>query len=152
MTFYYVYTDGATSNNYTDEGTGGWAYAITKDDNLVLEKSGHVERTTNNQMELFAALEACHACDLIAQGEDCFVIRSDSSYLVNCYKQQWYKNWQKNGWVNSKKEPVKNKEYWESLIPYFEDKYFTFEKVKGHTGKKDWNDYVDKLAVAAKEN
>lgn len=55
------------------------------------------------------------------------------------------------GWRNSKKEPVANRELWERLIPYFENPRFSFEKVKGHSGEKDWNDYVDRLAVEAKK-
>ena len=59
-----------------------------------------------------------------------------------------------NNWVNSKKEPVKNQEFWERLIPFFQDARFQFIKVKGHAGNKDenskWNEYVDKLAVKAR--
>ena len=78
-------------------------------------------------------------------------IRTDSAYCHNCYTQKWYKNWQKNGWKNSKKEPVANKTLWLQLIPFFENTNFIFEKVKGHTGAKDWNNEVDKLAVEARK-
>lgn len=83
--------------------------------------------------------------------EDTATIYSDSAYIINCITQKWYKKWQTNGWRNSKKEPVANRELWERLIPYFENPRFSFEKVKGHSGEKDWNDYVDRLAVEAKK-
>ena len=61
-------------------------------------------------------------------------------------------NWLKNNWLNSKKEPVKNRELWESLIPYFkQDQIFHFVKVKGHAND-EWNNYVDKMAQAAAED
>ena len=75
---------------------------------------------------------------------------------MNCYQQSWGKAWLHKNWVNSKKEPVKNKELWEKLIPYFQDARFHFIKVKGHNGDKDqhsyWNERVDELAVAARKH
>jgi ribonuclease HI len=77
------------------------------------------------------------------------VVYSDSAYVINCYKQKWYKKWQVNGWINSKKQPVANKELWEQLIPYFENPFFSFEKVAGHADNK-YNNLVDEMAVKAK--
>ena len=83
-------------------------------------------------------------------------IYSDSAYLVNCWKQNWWRGWQANGWKNSKKEPVANPDLWMGLIPFFEKapNGYDFVKVKGHAGNEtvhgQCNDDVDKLAVAAK--
>ena len=65
-------------------------------------------------------------------------------------KQKWYSKWLVNGWINSKKEPVANKNLWKSLIPFFEAENIEFVKVKGHAGNK-YNEIVDKMAVSAKE-
>ena len=110
-----------------------------------------VSNATNNICELSAVLGACAFFDAYTSKENTATIYSDSSYIINCITQKWYKKWQTNGWRNSKKEPVANRELWERLIPYFENPRFSFEKVKGHSGEKDWNDYVDKLAVEAKK-
>ena len=78
-------------------------------------------------------------------------VYSDSAYCINCYQQSWWKAWLHNNWVNSKKEPIKNKELWEKLILYFQDARFQFIKVKGHNGDY-WNERVDELAVAARKH
>ena len=77
-------------------------------------------------------------------------VYSDSAYCMNCVNNGWWKTWTNNGWKTSTKEPVKNKELWQKLIPSFENPNIVFKKVKGHNGD-EWNEYVDKLAVAAKE-
>lgn len=145
-----IYTDGATSNNGYEGAIGGWAYAIiTEDDHYPIRVShGHIEGATNNICELTAIIKACNAASEIG-GQ--FIIYSDSAYCINCYKQKWYKKWEENGWLNSKKEPVANQDLWEQLIPFFESSLYEFEKVKGHSDNF-WNEYVDKLAVKAKEN
>jgi ribonuclease HI len=79
---------------------------------------------------------------------DVINVYTDSAYLHNCYTQGWYKNWQKNGWRNSKKESVANQDLWEMLIPYFEMFEVNFHKVKGHADNM-WNNYVDELAQNA---
>ena len=78
------------------------------------------------------------------------VVRTDSAYIHNCYSQKWYIGWEKNGWKNSKKEPVKNKELWEILIQAFKNPNISFEKVKGHEDDL-WNNFCDKLAVESAE-
>ena len=101
-----------------------------------------------------AIIEGCR--NLIEKLEpfDVVLVYSDSAYCINCYNQNWFRAWQQNGWKNSKKEPVANKELWEELIEFFDDVRFKFNKVKGHNGKIDenskWNEFVDKLAVEAK--
>lgn len=149
---YSIYTDGACSNNGAKDARGGFAFVVLDDKgNHRYEYSKHVENATNNICELSAVFGACSFFDAYSPEGNMATIYSDSAYIINCITQKWYKKWQTNGWRNAKKEPVANRELWERLIPYFENPRFSFEKVKGHFGEKDWNDYVDKLAVEAKE-
>ena len=135
-----IYTDGACSGN---PGPGGWAAVLLYGDHIK-ELSGGERVTTNQKMELRAAVEA-----LKALKEPCEVIlHSDSAYLVNCFKQKWYENWQRNGWRNSNKQPVQNKELWQELIELYHFHSITWAKVKGHSGEK-WNERCDELARAA---
>lgn len=147
---YEVYTDGATSGNGQADAPGGWAYVILKDGRLISQNSGGEKGTTNQRMELTAALEACKEIDAM----DSFAtvkLYSDSAYLINCFKQNWWKAWRVNGWKNSKKEPVANQDLWRRLIPFFmRAPGYDFIKVKGHAGNQ-YNEMVDKMAVRAKE-
>ena len=147
---YKIYTDGATSNNKKGEGIGGYAWVIlNKNNEKIDEGSFKVVGTTNNECELMALISACQNIIALLRDIDTVEIISDSSYCVRCYKDKWWKNWEKNGWLNSKKQPVANKELWELLIPFFEDARFNFKKCKGHSGNY-WNEYVDNLAIRAK--
>ncbi|WP_206881222.1 ribonuclease HI [Alicyclobacillus mali (ex Roth et al. 2021)] len=135
-----LYTDGACSGN---PGPGGWA-AILQWKGHVKELSGGEPETTNQRMELKAVIEGLKAlkrpCDVI--------VHSDSAYVVNCFKQGWYVNWRKNGWMNSKGEPVQNRDLWEELLDAINGHRVRFEKVKGHAGVK-WNERCDELARGA---
>lgn len=153
---YLFYTDGATSNNGAPDASGGWAWVLTgardgSTHQLITYCQGHEDSTTNNRCELKAILSACWFVD---QYQDiynflCYNIVTDSAYIVNCFHDKWYKKWQQNGWRNSKKKPVANRDLWEQLIPYFEKPNFYLSKCNGHSGNK-WNEYADKLAVNAK--
>lgn len=143
----YIYTDGACSGN---PGPGGSAFIVVENEEKIYEWKMPIPEATNNICELIAIIEGCIWAKELYPLEK-ITIRTDSAYCHNCYTQKWYKNWQKNGWKNSKKEPVANKTLWLQLIPFFENTNFIFEKVKGHTGAKDWNDEVDKLAVEARK-
>lgn len=150
---YSIYTDGATSDNGYEGAQGGWAWIfLDEDKNIILKNVGHLDNTTNNICELTAVIDACyyayHKMDL-TDPNPIFTIYSDSAYIINCYKEKWYKKWQKNDWFNSKGQPVANKELWERLIPFFESSQFSFEKVAGHTNN-EWNNLVDEMAVRAK--
>jgi ribonuclease HI len=135
-----IYTDGACSGN---PGPGGWAAVLTYGSH-VKEISGGERRTTNQRMELTALLEALRClkapCDV--------TVYSDSAYLINCFRQRWYENWRRNGWVNSRGEPVQNRDLWEALLAEVERHRVRFEKVKGHAGVK-LNERCDELARAA---
>ena len=144
-----LYCDGAASNNGKENAIGGWAFVIIKNDEIVYSESGKEIGATNQMMELQAMIAGC---EYIRNHhlEECLVdIYSDSAYIINCFNQNWWCNWEKNDWKNSKKEPVANKELWELLIPSFKKINYTFNKVKGHDGDPN-NEYVDKLAVQAR--
>lgn len=135
-----IYTDGACSGN---PGPGGWAAVLNYNDK-VKEISGGERHTTNQRMELMAAHEALKCltapCDVL--------LHSDSAYLINCFRNKWYVAWRKNGWRNSKGEPVQNRDLWELLLTQTERHSVHFEKVKGHAGVQ-WNERCDELARAA---
>jgi ribonuclease HI len=131
-----VWTDGACSGN---PGPGGWAWA-TKDGR---QASGGEPATTNQRMEIRAALEAVTTLDGL------LVVVSDSTYVVNCFRDGWWRGWLSRGWVNSAKKPVANRDLWEPLVTAVRDRGdVTFRWVKGHSGDP-MNDLVDRLAVDA---
>lgn len=144
-----VYTDGSCKKlkNLT---FGGLAYIIVIDSKIVTCNSESYDSTTNQQMELLAAIKGLEAADKIRKEGDKVVIYSDSAYLINCYLQNWYYGWQHNGWTNSKGEPVANKELWMKLIPYFEKYGYSFKKVKGHSNSL-YNNMCDEMAQKAAE-
>ncbi|MBA4493419.1 ribonuclease HI [Paenactinomyces guangxiensis] len=135
-----IYTDGACSHN---PGPGGWAAVLLYGGHRK-EIFGGEKRTTNNQMEMTAVIEA-----LKALKEPCHVkIHSDSAYIVNCFQQKWYQKWQKNGWMTSTKKPVENKELWQDLLALTKKHKVEFIKVKGHSDV-ELNNRCDELARAA---
>lgn len=135
-----IYTDGACSGN---PGPGGWA-AILRYGSHVKEISGGEEHTTNQRMELQAAIEG-----LKALKEPCKVkLYSDSAYLVNAFQEDWHKTWQKNGWKNSGGKPVANRDLWEELLRLTKIHEVTFHKVKGHADDP-LNNRCDELATGA---
>jgi len=135
-----VYTDGACSGN---PGPGGWAALLLFGEHKK-ELSGGEKKTTNNRMEIQAVIEA-----LKALKEPCAVkVHSDSAYVVNCFQQGWYKSWIKNGWKNSKKQPVENQDLWKELLSLMEKHHVAYIKVKGHADN-EYNNRCDELAVAA---
>lgn len=135
-----IYTDGACSGN---PGPGGWA-AILKFGEQEKEIAGYVAQTTNNRMELTAAIESLRALKTRCEVR----IYSDSAYLVNCFRQGWLQSWKKAGWVRGKRrEPVLNVDLWKELDALMQQHEVTFVKVEGHSGHH-YNDRVDELAVA----
>jgi len=144
-----IYTDGAVSKNGSEDAIGSWAFVIvdSAQDQVINSSSARVIDTTNQRCELLAAYEALRFWERKNKSFEDTILYSDSAYLVNCWKDEWYIKWQANGWRNSKREPVANQDLWEKLIPYFKDKNLVIAKVKGHSGANDYNDIVDKLAV-----
>lgn len=135
-----IYTDGACSGN---PGPGGWG-AVLMFGEAKKEISGGERNTTNNRMELMAAIQALEALKEPVRVR----LHTDSAYLVNCFHQGWHERWQRNGWRNSKKEPVENRDLWERMLTLTKRHQVEFVKVKGHSNDK-WNNRCDELARAA---
>jgi len=130
-----VYTDGACSGN---PGPGGWGWVIPRQ----LWASGAENPSTNQRMELAAVLHA------VTHLEGRLEIVSDSTYVVNCFKDEWWVGWERRGWKNSQKKPVANQDLWKPLIDAVRHRDIEFRWVKGHAGN-EWNDIADSLAVDA---
>ena len=136
-----IYTDGACSGN---PGPGGWAWIEAPMGEPA--DSGGEAHTTNQRMELTAVLEALRSH---ADHAGPILIRSDSTYVVNCFRDEWWKGWLKRGWKNSQRQPVANRDLWEPLIEMVTTRGdVSFEWVKAHNGDP-MNEQVDGLAVAA---
>lgn len=156
-----VYTDGACKNSgiisehHFEHTFGGWAYYIFFGTDLLKAGSGYEVDTSNQKMELTAAIEALKVAEQIRKPNEKVILYSDSAYLINCYHQKWWKNWVAKGWINSQKKPVANINLWQQLIPFFENIWYTFQKVKGHDGNF-YNELCDeeasKMAQKAKED
>ena len=139
-----IYTDGACSGN---PGPGGWG-TILMYKNVKKEISGYMENTTNNIMEITAVIEGLKLLKYECEVE----IYSDSAYVVNAFNNHWIEGWRKKNWINSSKEPVKNKELWQELYNLTKQHNVKFIKVKGHSDN-EYNNRCDELArLAVKEN
>ncbi|MEM7617265.1 MAG: ribonuclease HI [Pseudomonadota bacterium] len=138
-----IYTDGACSGN---PGPGGWGAVLLYKDHQK-EISGFQPNTTNNQMELLAALNALESLQ-----EVCIVnLYTDSKYLKEGITK-WIYNWKKNNWKNAKKQPVKNSEIWQNIDIQNQRHQINWHWVKAHNGDK-FNELADQLAVnAIKDN
>jgi ribonuclease HI len=135
-----IYTDGACSGN---PGPGGWG-AILIDDGREVELSGGESPTTNQRMELMGPIEGLRAL----AGRRAVAIYSDSAYVVNCFRDKWYERWRQNGWRNSQKKPVENRDLWEALLAEVARHDVAWHKVAGHSGH-EMNDRADALARSA---
>lgn len=140
-----VYTDGACSPN---PGTGGWgAILIAKDrDDYRRELSGAERDTTNNRMELTAAIQALEAIKTPCQVN----LHTDSQYLRNAFSKGWLKKWQANGWQTASKKPVLNKDLWQRLIELNGIHQIHWVWVRGHADNP-LNNRCDEMAVEARE-
>jgi ribonuclease HI len=136
-----IYCDGACSGNQFKNNVGGWG-AVLVFKNKKKEIFGGEKNTTNQRMELTACIKAL---EQLKSKHYSIEIYSDSAYLINCINHAWYKKWEKNGWKNSKKNPVENKDLWETLLQLINDYNPKFIKVDGHSGIA-LNERVDKLA------
>ncbi len=136
-----AYTDGACSGN---PGPGGWGVLlIAKNGDEILKESelcGGASDTTNNRMELQAAIEALEALSRRSE----ITIITDSSYVKDGITK-WLFGWKKNGWKTSQKKPVKNVELWQALDEARSRHDVTWEWVKGHAGHEE-NERADELA------
>jgi len=133
-----IYTDGACSGN---PGPGGWGVVMLWGETKK-ELSGFEADTTNNRMELLAAIKGLQA---VKNNSVKVELYSDSSYLVNAINNGWIKNWQANGWRTSSKQPVKNRELWEEIIALNSRLSPNYFWVKGHSDNEH-NNRCDELA------
>jgi len=149
-----VYTDGSCLGN---PGPGGWAWAVPGGPYA----SGAAPSTTNQRMEITAALEALATLTVAGSrlepgvvdeggAPSALEVVSDSTYVVNCFKDRWWEGWLRRGWKNTAGKPVANRDLWEPLMALALDPGRTvrFRWVKGHSGDR-WNDVVDQLATEA---
>ena len=132
-----VYTDGSCIGN---PGPGGWAWAVAGGPYA----SGAEARSTNQRMEMTAVLRALEAIG------GPVLVMSDSTYVVNCFRDRWWEGWRRRGWRNSAGKPVANRDLWEPLLAVVLDpgREVGFSWVKGHSGD-EMNDLVDQLALEA---
>ena len=137
---YKIYTDGACSGN---PGPGGWGAVIFDQDDKQRNISGSEKNTTNNRMELLAAIMSLKKI----KSNSKVVIFTDSTYVKNGITE-WMRNWKKNGWKNSNKKPVKNKDLWVKLDKLCEANSVTWKWVKGHS-TNEFNNLADELATKA---
>ncbi|ABO16843.1 ribonuclease HI [Prochlorococcus marinus] len=133
-------TDGACSGN---PGPGGWGGLIIFDDKSELEIGGSEQNTTNNRMELTAAIKTLEKLKTFKLKEN-FKLRTDSKYVIEGYTK-WIINWKKNGWKTSSGKSVQNLDLWQK-IDQLRINGLVMEYVKGHSGDKQ-NDRVDKIAT-----
>lgn len=144
----HIYCDGGCRGNQTDNNVGAWGVYIQHKER-VIELGGYETDTTNNQMELRAPIEALK---VIKKKDVPITMYFDSAYVLNGITS-WVQGWKRNGWLNSSKKPVKNKELWvelDNLINQFSN--IKLVKVKGHSDNfgniqadRICNEYMDKF-------
>lgn len=132
-----IYTDGSCRN-----AVGGWAWWVPETKEW---RHGHESPSTNQRMELYAALDAVKS----HFNEPEITIVSDSKYLVNCFGEKWWVKWLESGWISSNHKGISNRDIWEPLLDVVKNHgRVHFEWIRGHSGDVD-NDRVDALAVSA---
>ena len=147
-----IYTDGSSLGN---PGRGGWGVFIIKNEELGInndvELGGGEKDTTNNRMEIQAAIEAIKYINKQFK-EINVTIYADSSYVLGGVTN-WIFGWEKNGWRTANKKPVMNQELWKELIGHVRESKatITWQKVKGHSGHV-YNDKVDEIATTYAAN
>ena len=139
-----IYTDGSCLGN---PGAGGYAAIIIYEDGRREEFTGGEKLTTNNRMELMAAIVALRKIS----AQDKVELFTDSSYLKNAFTQNWLDNWKRHGWKASKKSAVKNQDLWKELDGLIANLNVNFNWVKGHAGNS-LNERCDKLARTTAES
>ncbi|AEB07389.1 Ribonuclease H [Coriobacterium glomerans PW2] len=143
-----IYTDGSSRGN---PGPGGYGAVLTcvgpRGERFRREMSGGFRRTTNNRMELMAAIVALEALTRPSEVE----LHSDSRYLVNAFNERWIDGWLRRGWKTAAKKPVKNVDLWKRLLEAKSDHRVAFVWVRGHAGSK-LNERCDELATEAADS
>ena len=137
-----IYTDGSSRGN---PGPGGWGSIVVHGKD-VTELGGREDVTTNNRMELMAAIEGLRLVDQL----DSITLYSDSQYVIKGMTE-WIGGWQKKGWKNSQKKAVLNRDLWEMLLEVSKDKNITWTYVKGHA-ENPGNNRCDEIATSFADN
>jgi ribonuclease HI len=138
-------TDGACTGNGTDEARGGWAAILTAPGGGETVLTGGEYPSTNNRMELTAALEGLRATPEASQVR----LVTDSTYLANAISKGWLEGWQRKGWRTASKQPVANRDLWERMIVELaRHRMVTTVVVRGHAGHEA-NERADRLAQDA---
>lgn len=140
----HIYCDGACSPN---PGLGGWGSILISPahGNFRKELSGAEPDTTNNRMELTAALMALRALKTPCRVQ----LFTDSQYVRNAFEEKWLDKWQRTGWKTSSKQPVQNADLWQALVEQARAHEVSWNWVRGHSGHEE-NERADALAVAAR--
>lgn len=145
---YTIYTDGSCRGN---PGRGGWGFVILRGEEKVYEGSGSIRSTSNNRMELTAAIRGLGCLwDVLPEEERKtakIVLRSDSQYVVRGVTE-WVPGWERQGWAKADGSPVKNLDLWQNLMRLIRFAQPHLEWVRGHDGD-EWNEYCDGLATKA---
>jgi ribonuclease HI len=142
-TVFHLYADGSASHLTQD---GGWAFIIQSDEGLIAQDAGHIPGTTNNAMEIYAIVQGLKHFSKRSH----VIVYSDSAYVVNTMNNEWWKEWQKNGWKKQSGKETPNKNYWEEIISLVGKHDVEFVKVKAHNGDT-LNERCDKLAKEARK-
>ena len=141
-----IFTDGSARGN--PDGPGGYGAVLQYVDGAgqlhEKELSGGYRKTTNNRMELMAAIAGLEALNRPCEVE----LYSDSAYMVNAFNQNWIEGWIQKGWTRGKREPVKNVDLWKRLLEAKKPHKVTFIWVKGHAGHPE-NERCDRLATSS---
>jgi ribonuclease HI len=140
----HIYCDGACSPN---PGIGGWGSILISPahGNARRELSGAEPETTNNRMELTAALMALRALKAPCEVQ----VFTDSKYVRNAFEEKWLEKWQRTGWRTASRQPVQNADLWRALVEEVKVHRVTWNWVRGHAGNEE-NERADALAVAAR--
>ena len=141
-----IYTDGSCKS-LAGMFFGGWSFVALRGGEFLYRASGGELNTTNQRMELTGIRNALEFAHQNRRPNEKVYIYSDSAYAINCYHQQWYNTWLQNGWTNSQGKSVANIDLWIDIIPYFDNFWYYFGKVKGHSDNY-WNNECDRLAQA----
>lgn len=136
-----IHTDGACLGN---PGPGGYSAVLAFGEEERQELSGGFRLTTNNRMELLAVIEALSSLT----APSAVTLITDSRYVHDAIEKRWLASWQKKGWLNAEKKPVKNQDLWRRLLPLLTTHQVRFNWVRGHTGNRD-NERCDVLAKSA---
>lgn len=143
-----IYTDGGCSGN---PGPGGWAYVIVRQTSdsteIIAQNKGGEKSTTNNRMELSAAIEALRALKMRNDLPRSAVLYTDSQYVQKGISE-WIHNWKRNSWRSSDKQPVKNKDLWTELDTLAGEFSVSWEWIRGHAGN-EFNEICDRLTQEA---